>query len=815
MNKTNLNNIQSLNGTWILKGDFLEKPVEGLVPGSVYSDLLNKALIPDPFDQDNEYFVRDIMKHDFSYERTFMNDNPETHKFLICEGLDTLANIYINNTLLAKTDNMHRTYRFDLDGCLVKGENTIKIVLESPLNYIAKKRADSKYELFQASDAVLGYVHLRKGSSMFGWDWGPQLPDAGIFRDIYIENVEKAVIDDVLLTQTHQTDRVLVTIKPFVTSYVNHNDLSIQVTVTDPLQQLVIDKTFAFQASPIEVEILNPYLWNPLGYGNPYLYQVKITLIENKKTIDFLDKKIGLREVKLIQNQDQYGETFTFNINGVDVFAKGANYIPEDNLLARTNKTLTRDLLESARESNHNMVRVWGGGIYPPNYFYDLCDELGLLVWQDLMFACSAYDMEDQGFIDTMVEEIKDNLRRIRNHPSIVLICGNNENETAIENWNVENQAIAKTFYIKQYTEIIPQIVSQEFPNMPYWRSSPSSVELFKNSNSDNYGDMHYWGVWHANEPITYYRKLFPRFMSEFGLQSFPTLKTVETFAKPADLNIFSYVMEQHQKNKTSNSKILNYVGKMFQYPKDFESLLYVSQLIQAEGIRYGVEHWRRNYGRCMGILYWQLNDCWPVASWSSIDYFHRWKALHYHSKKFYEPIMVSIEENQYQAKVFLTNDTLESISGTLSWELLDLAGNVIANASKDIELNPQSSKSYFDLDFSLDKKSAMNKILYVSFAKNNTIITTNQVAFVPDKHLLLEKPNISVTLQQNQDLYTLTLKTDTVARYVEVTIKDLDTRFSDNYFHLIPGKEKQISFHAKTKIKPKDIRIKTLKDSY
>lgn len=804
----------SLHGEWILSSTFLDKNIIGTVPGSVYNDLLNHQIISDPFVGDNEYFTRDIMNYGFIYTRKFQLKNLNQHHFLVCEGLDTLANIYLNNKLLAKTNNMHRTYRFNANEWLIEGENEIRIELESPIKYLESKVKASGYKLFQASDAIEGYPYLRKGSSMFGWDWGPQLPDAGIWRDIYIESIEDAFIQDVLINQTHKEKVVVLEINTNQEIYNDTHHYGYIVSIKNSEGFIISNEQFSLDDS-ILMTIKEPKKWYPIGYGSQNLYIVTIQLCIDNEVIDEIIKRIGLREINLIQEPDQYGESFTINVNGIDIFCKGANYIPEDNLLPRTNKDLTYDLLKSAIDANHNMIRVWGGGIYPPTYFYDICDELGLLVWQDLMFACAAYDSTDSAWLETTKHEIIDNLIRIRHHPSIALICGNNENETAIECWNVEEQETAKELYVKHYIEFLQPLVQTYFPSITYWRSSPASKELFKDTNSDNYGDMHYWGVWHANEPITYYRKLYPRFMSEFGLQSFPTLKTIKTFAKDDELNIFSYVLEQHQKNKTSNSKILNYIGKMYQYPKDFDYLLYVSQIIQAEGIRYGVEHWRRNYGRCMGILYWQLNDCWPVASWSSIDYYHRWKVLHYHSKKFYQPILVSICEHHNQADVHMTNDTLHQIQGDLHWELLDLSGHVIETDNIAVTIEKQSSKEICKLTFDFNQKEFMDKVLYCDFKMDNQMISSNEVCFVPDKYLKLQKPEIICKLIETEKGYNIELESQTYAKFVEVSVRDTDVRLSDNYFNLIPKKPKIIHIKTEKKLSISDLLFKTLNESY
>lgn len=808
--------IISLNGSWTLTAKALELHINADVPGTIYGALLNEKIIPDPFYRDNEDVVKPYMNHDYQYETDFHIEDEDllTGKLnLVFNGLDTLADVYLNQALILKASNMHTRYCVDITKVAQFGKNSLTVMIYSPLQFMHQEEDNYPHALFQVSDAMKGYIHLRKAHYMFGWDWGPQLPDGGIWRDVYLESVPQAKINDLIIEQQHHQSKVNLTIKPEIES-IDVFDGKIKVALFDPDNQL-IHQSFHTRDERISIDIAQAKKWYPTGYGEQNLYTINCELIYQEEMIDICEKTIGLREVKLIQEEDQWGESFTIEVNGLKVFAKGANYIPEDNLLSRTNEALTYDLLKSAKAANHNMVRVWGGGIYPPAYFYEICDRLGLMVWQDVMFACSIYPMDKESFVTSIREELIDNLKRIRNHPSLVLICGNNENETAIEHWDVPSIKRSKEFYIKQYMEIIPEIVETYAPSLPYWRSSPSSKELFKDTNSDAYGDMHYWGVWHNNEPFTNYRNYYPRFMSEFGIQSFPGVETIDTFTIEEDKNIFSYVMEKHQKNKTANSKILNYIGKHFKYPKDFESLLYISQAIQAEGVRYGVEHWRRNYGRCMGILYWQLNDCWPVASWSSIDYFHRWKMLHYHSKKFYAPILISIEEKAQNAKIVITNDTLEDIRGQVNVQLLTIKGDILKTVICQVGLIAQSKKVILDLNLDYQLKEKMQTYIYADFQVEGNIVSENTAFLVPDKHLALVKPQITYELTQSENSYRIKLQSKYLAKFVEIKVIDEDIIFSDNYFNLIPNKEKIITFVSDKQVTKAHIRIKSLIDTF
>ncbi len=806
-----------LAGTWRLTSAFLEQPINGRVPGSVYFDLLQAGMIPDPFVGDNEYAVREVMRHDFTYMRTFMINASELHHpEIVFEGIDTVSEIRINHQLLAQTCNMHRRYRFDLRDFLVEGENEIEVVLRSPIAYIEERTAFFNRRFYHAGDAMRGFIYLRKASSMFGWDWGPQLPDAGIWRDIYIEDHRFARIDDVRVKQTHSSEEVVLDI--WVDSEVIHPDSTgmISLELEDPSVKSIGSYAQALKNhNHFQVLISEPQLWWPVGYGDQPLYTVRLSLHfdglpESEKTM-----RIGLRTIEIRQDVDPWGKSFAIHVNQVPVFAKGANYIIEDNLLARQTYDTTRDLLTAAASANHNTLRVWGGGIYPPDYFYDLCDELGILVWQDLMFSCAVYELSD-AFVSEIEHEVTDNLQRIRHHACLALICGNNENEVAVTSWHVPNEKLSQELYLRQYEQLIPLWVQKASPELFYWPSSPSSGGGLDEPNSEERGDMHYWGVWHNNEPITGYRNVNPRFMSEFGIQSFPCIETVSYFAQPEDLNIFSYVMECHQKNQTANDKILQYIGKLFRYPKDFPSLLYVSQLIQAEGVRYGVEHWRRQYGRTMGTLYWQLNDCWPVASWSAIDYFHRKKALFYHSRKFFASLMISIEEKDSEAGIWIVNDRLSDTEGVLRWELMDFSGHVMEHGTMSAMAKKQSATLITKRTFSLSQVEKWDRVLRVIYRTCTSEQVENQVSFAPDKHLRLIRPDIKTRLiQQGESRYECQLESAHFAKYVVISFSVDGVSYSDNYFHLFPNEKRTIEIWSMNALQEAEMEIQSLFDTY
>ena len=719
----------------------------------------------------------------------------------------------MNDKLLADVKNQHRRYRILANDYLIAGDNNLKIVIHPILEHILEEREKSGLEYYTQVDAIPNFNFVRKAHCMFGWDWGPKIPDGGINKDVYVEVVEGNVIREVEVLQDTTNELSVVTLN-IENEIVNETITKVQLYYHDEI--VYEDEQKTIEKNQFKIEVKNPNLWNPVGYGDPNLYHLVITNLNCEKEYSDWDIKIGLRKVEVVQEDDQYGTSFYVKVNGNPIFMKGSNYIIEDSILPRTNYQRTRTLLEDIIKCNHNSIRIWGGALYPTDYFYEICDELGILVWQDLMFACCYYDATNQEFLENIKLEIIDNVKRIRNHPSLLLICGNNENELALE-WNPPNREIAIRDYLYMCEDYIPKIMKEVAPHIFFWLSSPSSGGGFDFPNDDSRGDMHYWGVWHSMEPIEAYRNYFPRFMSEYGLQSFPELKTIKTFALEEDMNIFSYIMECHQKNVSCNEKIFSYISKMFKFPNSFESLIYLSQIIQAKGIKYCAEHLRRNYGRCMGSIYWQLNDCWPVASWSSIDYYGRYKALQYFSKKFYAPVLLSLEETKETSmlKVNVNNETLNDIDGVVQICGMTLDGKKIWEEELPIYVKALSQKDVKVYNFDLALKEKHNYSVYARLIVNGKVISDNDVEFAYEKHLTLIKPTIDFELTKEGRNYTLVFNTDVVAKFVEISLEEVDIKFSDNFFNLIPGYSKTITFECEKEISKEMIKIKSLTDSF
>ena len=676
----------TLNGTWQLSaGHRSLESVDMQIPGTVLSGLLAAGKIKDPFYRTNEDATRALFWKDYVFTRTFDVDEEllaQQHIVLVCEGLDTLAEISINGTFLAKTDNMHRTWKFQTKKLLHPGKNEIQIVFRSVLRFIE----DYPYEAHKKINyipcgSMKGNQLLRKAHSMFGWDWGPQTIDAGIFRDIYLQGYSHARIEDIRIHQQHAKN-VSVQTSITLSESVPGQKLCVELSEdgADKPLQTKLCKTNADGVAAVDFVIENPKLWWPNDYGDQPLYIVRTTLLDEDGTsLESITRRIGLRTLTISQEKDEWGNEFAFCVNGVKIFTRGGNYIPDDCLYTRITEKKLDYILESCRRAHFNCVRVWGGGYYPSDAFYDLCDEKGLIVWQDLMYACNVYDVTD-AFAENCRQETYDNVRRLRHHASLGLWCGNNEIESAWDHWGdfQKETPYLRADYIRLFEEVLPKAVQEADGETFYWHSSPSSGGCFDNPDDANRGDTHYWDVWHGQKPFTDYRKYFFRFCSEFGFQSFPCAKTVNSFTLEDDRNIFSRVMESHQKNDAANGKMLYYLSENLRYPKDLTHLLYASQVLQGMAIKYGVDHWRRNRGRCMGTLYWQINDDWPAPSWSSIDYFGRWKALHYMAQKFYAPHAVSMTLEDHRCHVYFSNESFETTEYSLTLSIRDLSGNVL-----------------------------------------------------------------------------------------------------------------------------------------
>ncbi|MFX1411986.1 MAG: glycoside hydrolase family 2 protein, partial [Promethearchaeota archaeon] len=750
-------------------------------------------------------------------------------------GLDTVSVIYLNDQLIGETDNMFITYEFDVKGILKKNNNKLRVLFKSPTKTVRENVDKFKVKL-RNFHGMPGVPYLRKAQYSFGWDWGPKLPDIGIWKPVEIIGFDDIKLKSVYVIQDFEYNieplkiETLDEIPKIIIEKVNLNinvslDLNLKslrqnsyllkcvlITPNGDLieNQMNIEKS----SHSLEFNINNPQLWWIHELGKPQLYELIVTIQEDK-TIDIIQQKIGIRDIRLIRNPDKWGETFYFLLNGIPIFAKGANWIPIDSFIPRgkRNEMYEKNLIY-VKEANMNMIRVWGGGIYEDDLFYDLCDELGILIWQDFPFACALYPKHEEFFNNVRIEAI-DNIKRLRNHPSLALWCGNNE----IEQLWIRNIHLAELFedeqailgyekaYLDMFKELLPDLIKKYDPQHSYWPSSPldkyDGSKILSSGYKPESGDSHYWKVWHGGASYKSYQKFDSRFMSEFGFESFPSLKTIREFCPSDQFDFFSPIMKNHQKNEEGNRRIMRYMKRRFSVPEKFERQIILSQITQAEAIEYGVEHWRRNRNEflCMGALYWQLNDCWPVASWSSLDYYLRWKALHYFAKRFYQSIFPSVRERKKVVEFWITNDLVTSSEVIFSWKIMNSEGLILMDGEFDLVLKPCCSLKLGAIDVSeINEKEKIrqnNIIFYVVKEKGNQkkIMARGFRLFDSPKKFRLQKPDLFFKIEEidNQKCLKVILKTKNIALFVFIDSKIVDFIASDNFFSMEPNETRFI----------------------
>lgn len=783
---------QELAKNWKLlwNNEFLETEA----PFSMYGDLLKHHKIEDPYDRDNEKEAYPCSREDCRYQTEF----DVSGRLLSCrkiwlrfEGIDTLADIYLNGVAIGNTYNMHRVWEFPAEKLLKQKGNLLEVQFHSPLRYM-EEQVEKQGSIPCNGDTVDGFCYLRKASYMSGWDWAPKLPDMGIFREVVLLGEEEGRIGDVLVRQFHENGQVRLKFRIHTSGEAS---LTCRITVTDP-----DGKTFVCGEGQREILIEEPKLWWPRGFGRQDLYQVRVELLSGEKVVDVWEKRIGLRTMKMRIRKDEWGESFAHEVNGTAIFAMGADYVPEDSLLSRRSRERTKRLLEQCARANYNTIRVWGGAFYPDDWFYELCDEYGFLVWQDFMFACATYRLTEE-FEDNISHEIEENVRRIRHHACLALWCGNNEMEGMIYDGYGETPLL-RGDYTRMYSYVIPKIVKREDPDAFYWPSSPSSGGDFDNPHDETRGDAHYWQVWHGYRPFTDYRRHNFRYASEFGFESLPAMKTIESFTEERDRTVFSYVMEKHQRSENGYAKMMVYLAQYLPYPRDLAHLVYASQIMQGQAMRYGVEHWRRHRGQCMGAIVWQLNDCWPVASWSSIDYFGRWKALHYFEKRFFAPVMLSCCEEgllsqnpnpnarfydvEKSIRLHVANETTEEQKVLVRWSLRDSSSGVIGEEKTAEVTVPPLDGLWLEKEEFPDADYLEHHVFYECL-QNGVVISEGSVLLSMPKFYNYQDPKLTVHREGEE----LVVYAEAYAAFVELQNENEDLILSDNYFDMEAGEKR------------------------
>lgn len=827
-----------ISSNWTFHQADKEEWLPATVPGCVHTDLLANGKIEDPFYRLNEHKLQWIDKVNWEYKTTF-NIDPDAIKrdriALDFKGLDTYADVFVNGTQVLSADNMFREWLVDVKPQVKEGANELRILFRSPIVEGLKKYDANGYVIpvsdndqavnGEVPDGKMVSVYTRKAGYHFGWDWGPRLVSSGLWRPVYLAVWDDARIANLQLKQNSVSEKEasLTAIFEIEANADNEATVTIQNDGNE-LARTNIKLTKGISTYPVDFKIENPKLWWTNGLGEAHLYNIKGKL-EIGKRITEKSERIGIRTLELVRDKDANGTSFYFKLNGVPVFMKGANYIPNDVFPARVTDEMYQKVINTSKISNFNMLRIWGGGIYENDKLYDLCDQNGILVWQDFMFACAMFPGDD-AFLENVKQEAADNIKRLRNHPSIAMWCGNNEILAAWFGWGWKQKEEAKSKenaakIWKSYTDIfhhiLPEAVATYDPGRSYWDSSPCAG--MGNPSDLNNGDDHYWGVWWGKDPFKMYATHIARFMSEYGFQSFPEMKTVKQYATPEDYDIFSEVMKSHQRSSIGNGTIEYYMLQDYKKPKNFESFLYVNHVLQAEGIKFALEGHRRAAPFCMGSLVWQINDCWPVASWSSTDYYQRWKALQYFAKKGFEPVLVSPYTNNDSLKVDIINDKLSEIKAQLVTKVLDFDGKEIWKETKEVTVPANSSNTYFGTKTSdfMKNVQANKQLLVVELIENDAIISTNTLYFKPIKDVLLPKPDVKFEINAVQDGFEISLSTDKLAKNLYMTIGDEEGFFSDNYFDLIPVQPVKIKLETKlTKEKLQEVfAIQTLDGAF
>ena len=833
----------NLTDNWMFRSVDNQQWNSATVPGTIHIDLMRLGIIDDPFYRLNEHDVQWIDKKDWIYRTSFELTEDVLNKqnsYLEFSGLDTYAKIFLNDTLLANTNNMFRSYNIDVKDFLKLGTNKLEVLLESPIKKGIEKHDQLGYSIPVSGNdlAEIGKVEgnkrvsvfNRKAGYHFGWDWGPRLVTSGIWKHVKLKSWDQFKINDLYIQQEilDETAILNASINFTVDKDIVSKDIRADIIVDGNLVKTsaVILKSGENNLE-VPFEIKDPKLWWPNGMGEQALYNIEVRLSSDNYYAT-ASHRIGLRTIELVREPDSIGTSFYFKVNGHSIFMKGANYIPQDVFLARPKKVNYEYILSSAQEANMNMIRVWGGGIYEKDEFYDLCDEKGLLIWQDFMFACAMYP-GNKSYLENVKQEAIENVKRLRNHPSLALWCGNNEVLIAWNNWGwkdgvIKNQSkeIADTIfrsYEDIFHKILPDVVKEYDNTRSYWPSSPGSA--FGETQKMESGNAHFWWVWWGKKPFDSYNDSIPRFMAEFGFQSFPEFNSVKKYTLPEDYSIYSDVMKSHQRSSIGNVTIEEYLLRDYNQPKDFENFLYVSQLLQAHGIKIGIEAHRRNRYKCMGSLYWQLNDCWPVASWSGIDYYGKWKALHYNVKDVFSNFLISHEIKNDSLEIYVVSDSLIDINAKLQIDLIDFEGNKINSWHKEILANANSASLKMKIasnDY-LNHAISESTLLYLTLRDfDNQILANNKIFFKSYKDLNLPNPKIKYSINEKQNHFEVIIETEKFAKNVFLAANS-SNNFSDNFFDMMPNSKKRVKIKKEPnldlKLFKKDFKIITLDQTH
>ena len=823
----------SLNKGWefsqVGKGEWLP----ATVPGTVHQDLIDNDKLINPFFGMNEEKVQWVEKEDWQYKTTFILTKEQLQRqeaILNFEGLDTYADIYLNGSLLERTDNMFVGYELPVKDVLREGENRLQVYFHSPIKVGLPQWETDGFEYPADNDhsKIRVSIYSRKAPYSYGWDWGIRLATSGIWRPVTLELYDAARIEDYFVHQEAISKDL---------AKVN-NVLEVKSVATVP-QQAEVVLTYSYKDGPkvteqksitlqpgcnkisMPVEIANPHLWMPNGWGEAALYDFEMAVKVDGKVVSSEKKRVGLRSIKVVMEDDKDGKSFYFVVNGQPMFAKGSNLIPDDALLPNVIKERYYQLMKDVKDANHNMIRVWGGGIYEDDRFYDAADEMGILIWQDFIFACTTYP-SDPVFLRRVAEEAEYNIKRLRSHASLAMWCGNNEIYEGMRYWGwnkkYENPAIweeMKEGYNKLFHQLLPAIVEELDADRFYMHGSPYEANWGR-PHSWKIADSHNWGTWYGQKPFESLDTELPRFMSEYGFQAFPEMKTIATFAEPKDYALESDVMNAHQKATIGNALIKKTMALYYDVPEDFEELVYKGLVLQGFGIRHGIEAHRRNRPYCMGSLYWQLNDSWPVVSWSSIDYYGNWKAMHYQSQRAFAPVLLNAFKEGDNLCIYTLSDELQDYkNATLQLKVMDFNGKVLSKKIIKGEVPANASVVFHQEVYNDLATQPTNTLLLMTLKDQKGKVLSEEIYYFNyPKDQDLPEAKVSCKVKTMDGKCEVTLSAKQLARDIFVEIPYQGARFTDNFFDLLPGQTKKILITSDEikKAEPFELKIRHLK---
>ncbi|MCS6928659.1 MAG: hypothetical protein NZM43_04090 [Saprospiraceae bacterium] len=813
---------QPIQGTWSFRRAHTGEWLPTQVPTSIHTALLATGQIEDPFYGANEEKLQWIEREEWEFRCTFDVSTAileRKHIQLIFRGIDTYAHIFLNDSLILETENMFRTWKADVKHLLKPTGNELHIYFESPIRKVEPEWQALGYELPGGIRTM-----TRKAQFHYGWDWGPRFVGCGILKAPELLAWDDFLIEDLFIAVQQITEKEAKMVARF--RYRADMPMLLEVSLLEGRRKSIESRDIqsGLWEDSITFSVSNPRLWWCAGMGEPYLYDFTVEFKRGYQLIERRQVRTGIRTIELVTEPDAQGQTFYFRLNGKPIFIRGANYIPMDIFQDRVTPQHYQRLLDDVLAANMNMLRVWGGGIYEDDAFYELCDARGILIWQDFMYACAMYPGGGR-FLKNAAIEALEQIERLRQHPCIALWCGNNENNEGWHHWGwqmVFNEAQRRQIwrdYQILFQDLLPVYVANYAGGVPYWESSPKFGR--SNPRSLSEGDAHYWGVWHDEEPFEVFNKKVPRFMSEFGFQSFPDWATIEAFTQPEDRLLDSRVMLIHQKHPRGNALIAEYLRRDFRVPQSFEDFVYVSQILQAEGMRIGIEAHRRNKPYCMGTLYWQLNDVWPVASWSSVDYYGRWKALHYYVRDAFQPVVILPIIEDGLLKIFGSTDLPhDSIPVSLNIRALTFKGKRLSEvAISNLTLRPDSARLLWQTPVRtlLDRRKEEEALADIRLlSSTGELLHRRIVYFAPPKKLLLPETTVSLRVVATDNGYQLELESPALAKNVHLSTS-IPGRFSDNYFDLLPGERRTVLFTTTRQLEAPEqaFRIRHLRQTW